>query len=120
MRVPAQGGGAVSYVRWSTKVRKGCATCGDTGYVPDEEGPGGRSLCRSCTSCWYVFWDVGGYITAHHACKGGGDEEPTIPFDSAMDRQPPADCPMGDVALEAVHQAHADWVEAGRPEGRAL
>lgn len=102
----------MSYVRWSTKVRDNCARCGDTGYVDlDESHPfhdllQGRGLCRDCSSCWYVYWNVGGFISLHHACD---DTTTRLEFDDAADWRPPESCPMGDVALSAVADALADY-----------
>ena len=89
----------MSYVRWSSKVRTGCETCGDTDRVGDH-------LCRACTSCWYIYWSVGDFIALHHACDGSSED---LSFDDADAWTPPASCPMGDVALRAVREAVEDW-----------
>lgn len=103
----------MSYVRWSSKVRSNCAACGDAGRVamdpsdPSFEILSGSRLCPACSSCWYIYWDVGGYISVHHSCDSSDDVR--LPFEDAANWKPPESCPMGDVALRAVADAVEDW-----------
>ena len=112
----------MSYVRWSSQVRDNCEKCGGSGYVPmkkddpiDELELGSffrrvmrnRRLCSGCTSCWYIYAHVGGYISLNHACEGS--EEVRLSYEDAPAWRPPPECPMGDVALECVQAAVADY-----------
>ena len=92
----------MSYVRWSSVVRENCKECGDTGYK-------GRSLCRECTSCWYIYEHVDGYLALHHAgCNGAPNQDFRLDYEDAADWKPPEDCPMADVALDCIKEALED------------
>ena len=119
----------MSYVRWSTKVREGCKTCGDTACVPltDEDraelGPrgaklmaGGR-LCPDCTSCWYVYGSVGDFIAVYHGRCSSADKQESwqLSYEEALTWEPPADCPMADVGREAVRAGAADMLSEEAP-----
>ena len=110
----------MSYVRWSTKVRENCETCGDTGYVTPRDSAKEigleRSLCRACNSCWYVFGHVNGMVAAYHAdCPGNHDDpnDPLLHLDpqDALEWNPPDDCPMADIGREAVRECARHMLE---------
>ena len=122
----------MSYVRWSTKVRKDCKTCGDTGYVePDKwarEMEMERSLCRDCNSCWYVFGHTNGMVAAYHATCPGNHDDPESPLlhldpEAALEWEPPDGCPMADVGRDAVRECARDMLDedtAQRPSQEVL
>ncbi len=111
----------MSYVRWSTRVREKCATCGGSGRVPMDHAEkdssayvltGGVRLCRDCTSCWYIYWSVGDFIQLDHAgCPELDDESAKLDFEDAEGWKAPEGCPMADVAEDAVRRAVKDWKE---------
>jgi len=99
----------MSYVRWSDKVRQGCTHCGGTGFVRHPTLDGGTH-CDHCRSCWYIWDDTSGCLAIHHGrCVGPQVEvRLLLPYEEAAGWRPPAECPMGDVALAAVAEALAD------------
>lgn len=106
----------MSYVRWSTVVRDDCKDCGDTGYVSSgERRPFHRKLCRACTSCWYIYEHVDGYLALHHAgCTGEApNQDWQLSYENAADWKPPEDCHMPDVALSCIKEALEDRERGG-------
>ena len=123
----------MSYVRWSTKVVRDCPTCGDVGWVallpdhpdfltwqpevPEGVGPLDPAYPRMphcCTSCWYIYDDVGGFLSVNHAgghvCSGPNGEThegaSLYTVEEAREWEPPAWCRHRQVALDCV----AEWI----------
>ena len=123
----------MSYVRWSSKVVADCPECGNEGWValvpgfPDlltwrgvTEGGDREPFPHCCTSCWYIFYDVGGWLQLYHAgshvCHGpNGMTLDSVRFYDAEDARewtPPEWCRHRAVALECV----AEWIEEQESE----
>lgn len=128
----------MSYVRFSTKVVTPCPECGDRDWVallpehptwltwrpnvpegvkPWDDGYPRMPAC--CTSCWYIYHDVGGWLQVYHAgphvCQGpNGEEFDSVRFvdvEEARGWEPPEWCRHRDMALECVRDWIADETE---------
>lgn len=96
----------MSYIRWSSRVKDECTTCGSSGYTLGK-------LCKDCTSCWYIF-DTGNFDLAvwHRGCAGGCEDNiSSISYEDAAVWHAPTECPWAAIAESRVTEAVKYWQE---------
>lgn len=111
----------MAYLRPSTKLIDNCKFCDNSGYkiITESEHDGvftsiksmqftirsmmWKTLCRNCTSCWYI------YVSDQLVIDHGGDCSLTdfrisLTDDEAKKWRPPGDCKFAEHALRAVRE----------------